>query len=282
MHNHIIGLDHPVVAVRDLEQAAETFRRLGFTLTPKGHHAEWGTANYCAMFGQDYIELLAAEGDGAEAERVRAFTKTGDGMIGLSLATDDATAAAEALRRTGLVVGQPRSLSRRLDDSHGTVLTFSEVPLPPNATPGIASRLVQHVTAQRERFPQWLVHPNTAMGITCITAIMDEPIGLLAEYDRVFGPHTAIPTDNTVAVHMGRGLVFLSAPDDLTQLHPEAELDEAPPPPALVVLVLQVADTDKAAALLKANRVEFSRDREGTIRIPPSEACGVFLELSRA
>jgi hypothetical protein len=46
-----------------------------------------------------------------------------------------------------------------------------------------------------------------------------------------------------------------------------------------VALAIRVADTARAAAVLKANKVEFSRDREGTLRIPPSETCGVFIEM---
>ncbi|HSV29226.1 MAG TPA: VOC family protein [Candidatus Omnitrophota bacterium] len=279
MHNHIMGLDHPVIAVRDLDAAAETFRRLGFALTPKGHHPEWGTANCCAMFGQDYVELLAAEGSGAEAERVRAFTAKGEGMIGLSLSTQDGAAAVAALRKAGIDVSDPRSLSRKLDDEAGTTFMFSQVLLPSEATPGVAARLVQHITAARERHPEWMAHPNGAFGIASVTAIIDEPGEAITAWDAIFGPHAATPTDNTVTIHTGRGLIFLSSPDDLTQLHPEAELEEAPPPPALVALALQVADTDRAAAVLKKNGVEFSRDTEGTIRIPPSEACGVYLEM---
>ncbi len=282
MFNSIIGLDHASIAVRDLDAAAESFRRLGFALTPKGHHAEWGTANHCAMFAQDYLQLLAAEGAGEQADRVRAFTRDREGILSLSLGTEDGAAAAEALRRAGLDVPQPRSLSRTLDDGRGTKLMFSEVPLPPEATPGASSRLVQHITAERERHPEWLVHPNGAISIASVTVIVDEPSELAATWDVVFGPHAATPTDNTVTVHTGRGLIFLTRPDDLTQLHPEAELDDTPPPPAIVAMALMVADTDRAAELLTGNGVEFSRDAEGTIRIPPSEACGVFIELMGA
>lgn len=280
MANHITGLDHAIVAVGNLADAAETFCRLGFTLTPKGHHAEWGTANHCLMFGQDYVELLAAEGAGAEADELRAFTGDGrQGLLALALRTVDGAAAVESLRSVGIDAPIPRSLSRRLDDEAGTTLMFSEVPLPADALPGIRARLVQHITAERERFPQWCEHPNGAFGIASVTAIVDEPTALTAAWDRVFGPHAAVITDDTVTVHSGRGLIFLSKPDDLTQLHPDAELDELPPAPALVALALQVADTGRAAELLRRNGVEFSRDSEGTIRIPPSEACGVFIEM---
>lgn len=279
MANHITGLDHAVVAVRDLAEAAATFARLGFVLTPKGHHAEWGTANHCLMFGRDYIELLAAEGPGAEADALRAVTAERDGMVGLALCSDDGAATAECLRAAGIDLPGPRSLSRKIDDGQGTTLMFSEVKLPAEATPGIATRVVQHITAERERFPEWLAHPNGAFGIASVTAIVDEPTQATAAWDRVFGPHAAVLTDETVTIHSGRGLIFLTKPDDLTQLHPDAELDDLPAAPALVAVALQVADTGRAAELLRRNGVGFSRDSEGTIRIPPSEACGVFIEM---
>lgn len=279
MANHITGLDHAVIAVRDLAAAAEVFTRLGFALTPLGHHAEWGTANRCVMFAGDYVEILAAEGAGAEADAVRAFTSQRDGLLSLSIGSANGAATGESLRAAGLVVPMARSLSRKLDDGKGTTLMFSELPLPVEATPGIATRIIQHITAERERHPHWLEHPNGAVGIASVTAIVDEPPALTPAWDVVFGPHSAVLTDDTVTVHTGRGLIYLTRPDELTQLHPEAELDELPPPPALVALAIRVVDTDRAAAVLKANDVEFSRDREGTIRIPPSEACGVFIEM---
>ncbi|MGE5476612.1 MAG: VOC family protein [Bacteroidales bacterium] len=279
MANHIIGLDHAVIAVRDLDAAAEVFARLGFTLTPKGHHAEWGTVNRCLMFAGDYVELLAAAGEGEEADKVRAFTANGDGLASVSIASANGAATGEALRAAGLDVPVARSLSRKLDDGKGTTLMFSEMSLPVEATPGVRTRVVQHITAERERHPQWLEHANSAIGIASVTAIVDEPPALTPAWDAVFGPHAAVLTDDTVTVHTGRGLIYLTRPDELTQLHPEAELDELPPPPALVALAIRVADTARAAAVLKANKVEFSRDREGTLRIPPSETCGVFIEM---
>ena len=53
-------LDHVVINVRDrIDAGAETFRRLGFTLTPRGYHT-LGSMNHLAMFGTEYLELIAA------------------------------------------------------------------------------------------------------------------------------------------------------------------------------------------------------------------------------
>jgi hypothetical protein len=54
-----LAIDHAVIAIRDLDAAAESFSALGFTLTPRGYHSI-GSQNHCIMFARTYIELLAA------------------------------------------------------------------------------------------------------------------------------------------------------------------------------------------------------------------------------
>ena len=56
---NVIGVDHAVVMAKDLDKAAEGWRRLGFTISPRGtHSAHMGTGNYTIMLDPDYIELL--------------------------------------------------------------------------------------------------------------------------------------------------------------------------------------------------------------------------------
>ncbi len=275
MSRHITGLDHVILAVRDLDAASETFRRLGFTLSARGEHAEWGTANRCLMFGNDYIELLAAEGEGEPAERLRAFTQTREGLMGLVFGSADA--AADAAR---LGLEPPGSLSRTIPTQDGPRLArFVAGVLPPDTTPGVPSFLCQHLTPELLRQPGWTDHANTAAAIASVTALVADPVGLMAAWDRLIGPAAATATDETVTVHSGRGLVFLCRPDDLDQLHPEAEDEPVPPPPALVAMTVTVASTDIAARVLRANGVPHSRDPDGTLRVAAADACGVFIEM---
>src|SRR5258708_35760096 len=51
-------LDHLVICVHDLAKAALDWKTLGFTLTPTGVHP-FGTSTRLAMFGNDFLELLA-------------------------------------------------------------------------------------------------------------------------------------------------------------------------------------------------------------------------------
>src|SRR5690349_17329137 len=79
-------LDHVVINVRHrIDEGAETYRRLGFTLTPRGYHT-LGSMNHLAMFGTDYLELIAApEGAGQRQEILDAP----EGLNGLVWGSED-------------------------------------------------------------------------------------------------------------------------------------------------------------------------------------------------
>jgi len=54
------GLDHIVHAVRDLDAAADLYRRLGFIVGARNRHSRsWGTQNRIVQLQGTYIELLA-------------------------------------------------------------------------------------------------------------------------------------------------------------------------------------------------------------------------------
>src|SRR3546814_15261514 len=50
----IVGIDHALIGVADLERARAAFTRLGFTITPRGRPIGWGTGNYTVMFAKAY------------------------------------------------------------------------------------------------------------------------------------------------------------------------------------------------------------------------------------
>ena len=54
------GLDHIVHAVRDLDAAADLYRRLGFQVSSRNRHPKaWGTQNHVIQFPRTYVELLS-------------------------------------------------------------------------------------------------------------------------------------------------------------------------------------------------------------------------------
>ena len=54
MPHPIAGVDHVFVLVHDLDESAERYARLGFTLSPRAlHSAAKGSANHTVVFEND-------------------------------------------------------------------------------------------------------------------------------------------------------------------------------------------------------------------------------------
>src|SRR6185437_16563109 len=102
-------LDHVVVNARDrLDEAADVYSRLGFTLTPRGYHT-LGSMNHLAMFGTDYLELIAVRpGDASRPEVMAAPI----GLDGLVFGSEDSDATYAALRDADVPVDPPQAFSR--------------------------------------------------------------------------------------------------------------------------------------------------------------------------
>ena len=91
----MLWLDHVVYAARDLEVAAERWRRdLGLDAVDGGRHERWGTANRIVPLGEQYLEIVAVV-DPATAEwtsfgrAVASRARAGEGWLMPVVATDD-------------------------------------------------------------------------------------------------------------------------------------------------------------------------------------------------
>jgi 4-hydroxyphenylpyruvate dioxygenase-like putative hemolysin len=143
------AIDHAVIAVRDLDAAATGFKKLGFTLTPRGHHSI-GSHNHCIMLGTTYIELLVAPVAHPWLDYYRAF---GEGLAAIALSTDDADATYAQLKGKG--ARPPMDLSR---PAEGGVAKFRLVQI--EGSPQVF--FVQHLTRELVWRPEWQSHANGA------------------------------------------------------------------------------------------------------------------------
>ncbi|MEK9720714.1 MAG: VOC family protein, partial [Quisquiliibacterium sp.] len=104
----ILGLDHVVILVRDLDRAAQSWQALGFTLSPRGtHSANMGTGNYTIMFGDDYLELLGVLQPTPANAAMRDYLGEREGIERAAFTTLDAQAGADALRARGIAATGP-------------------------------------------------------------------------------------------------------------------------------------------------------------------------------
>lgn len=139
------ALDHVIVAVEDLDTAAETYGRLlGRSPSWRGSHPGWGTANVLFRLSNTYLELLAPTANEAMGAALRAhLDRHGEGPLGLALATGDAGACAERLRAAGLAVADPREGAGR-DEGSGAERRWRNVMIPNAAARGVLVFAIEH------------------------------------------------------------------------------------------------------------------------------------------
>jgi hypothetical protein len=99
----VLSFDHVIVAVADLEEAAERYLRdHGLGSVPGGRHVGHGTGNRIIPLGSDYIELMAVIDEGEAAGSplgawVLSRLEEGEGPSALCLRTDDIDVVAARL-----------------------------------------------------------------------------------------------------------------------------------------------------------------------------------------
>jgi Glyoxalase-like domain len=278
----IAGIDHVIVAVRELESARAVWSRLGFALSPRGRHIGQGTANYCVMFPSDYLELLGIVDAADSVERLDAFLARREGLMAAAFApAGTAEEARTALLRRQLHPSEPRPLARQIELPQGTVLPrFSLISLPPDETPGLDSFLCSHLTPALMRRPEWVAHPNGAIGLRAVHVLVESTAPLLPAYDRLFGIVQVTTTDAVAVVHIGRQRLVFSTPDDFQTMHPGIEIDPRFSPPGIVALELGVERLQRTIDHLTQRQVAFDEMPGGTLAVPAREANGAILLFS--
>jgi catechol 2,3-dioxygenase-like lactoylglutathione lyase family enzyme len=275
--NHIAGIDHAIVGVRDLEQARASFERLGFRATPLGRHRGRGTGEHALMFADDHVALCGIVDPAEGSEALERFLAAGEGLWTLALSTADLDGTYRAWQAAGLdpvVTENARMIEPDLE------LRCRDVVLDAKATIGVPLLACAHDQPERLRRPEWQGHPNGARGIGSVTIVVDEPEAFVAPMSQVFGATCLTETDDTLAVHTGRHLLLFCTPDDLDMLHPEVEGSVGSLLPALAVLTLLVPDPTRTAAVLDRQDVAYRQAANGAIGIPPAYSHGVMLEFA--
>jgi hypothetical protein len=189
--------------------------------------------------------------------------------------------ARAALLRRQLHPSEPRPLARQIELPQGTVLPrFSLISLPPDETPGLDSFLCSHLTPALMRRPEWLAHPNGAIGLRAVHVLVESTAPLLPAYDRLFGIVQVTTTDAVAVVHIGRQRLVFSTPDDFQTMHPGIEIDPGFSPPGIVALELGVERLQRTIDHLTQRQVAFDEMPGGALAVAAREASGAVLLFS--
>lgn len=276
----ITGLDHLVIVVRDLEKARDAYARMGFTVTPRGRHAELKSANHTVMFsGGDYLELLAIEEPHPFTAYYSHVLKSREGIAALALKTDDARAAQRLLSDDGLPAGEaidfgrPVALPEGTRDARFTVTTVQD-----DAALGGRAFLCQHHTREVVWRPEYVEHANSATGLAALVVAADDPDAVAAAYARLFG--AAVETLGPArVVSSGDTPVVIATPD---ALHWAWTSDPAlaAPRPFLAGMVIRVADLERAQQALQKSKFPAVVGN-GVLRVASTSAGGAMIAFAK-
>lgn len=274
----IAGFDHPVIAVRDMNESRQRYERMGFFVPPRGSHREWGTGNWCIMFPPDYLELRGILDPDRYTHKLDAFLAKREGLMGIAFAGDcDNHEALRILRERGLDPQPVRELTRRFELPEGEVepsfrlLFFREG----ETGPMMASLICQHLTPDLIRQPEFLSHPNGVNAIVSMTSVSDELEGSAELLSKYFGACAVERHARALTVHVGRdATLWILTPGEAAKQGLELDAEA----PYLASIQMRTTSLDACEAALTGGHVPFTRQR-GLVRVPAAAACGVTLEF---
>ncbi len=181
----IKGIDHIVIAVRDLAAASDDYARLGFTVTPGGEHTGGATHNALISFGDgSYFELIAfREPDRPQEHKWWATFAKGEGTVDFALLAADVAAEAARLSGAGIDIDGPQDGGRLRPD--GERIAWRNLGLAAAGSP--LPFVIEDVTPREMRVPPGAatVHP---IGVTGIAGV----ILLVADLDHASGPFATL------------------------------------------------------------------------------------------
>lgn len=286
------GLDHIVHPVRDLDAAADLYRRLGFQVCAKSRHpAAWGTENQVVQLPGTYVELLGlADTSGMAPHGLRFFSfgafnrdflaQQGQGLSMLVLEGRGAPDA-EAFHAAGIGdfdLYEFEREARRPDGSAITLafaLAFAKDPLAPDI--GFFTSRHRHPEAFWN--PAFQIHPNTATAVAGVVLVADNPIDHRAFLEAFAGPRGLISGPSGITIRTTRGEIQVMPPKvfrDRFGIEPPTTGRGA----RLAAIRFTVRDLDAAAEQIKTTAT-ISSSRMGYVAVGPDIAMGATLVFER-
>lgn len=260
-----LTLDHLVIAVRDLDRAAESYARL-FGLAPSWHgrHPTYGTANVLFRLPDTYIELLAPTDDAATPspwlQALRQHLDTaGEGLYAVALGANDIDAAVARARERGLTAADPLP-GDGVDLNTGARRAWRNARIAPESTRHVLAFFIQH-DSPPDALPiaEASGHGAPVTGIDHLVVASSD----LADCARLW--HEALGLDLRLTIDRpeGRRLQFLRLGTSVLELAGETAPAQPGARDLLWGVAYRVDSVARTVDRLRGQRIDVSDARSG-------------------
>lgn len=179
----ILGIDHIVIAVHDLDRAIADYSQLGFTVVRGGRHSGLNTHNALIAFSDGcYLELIASLGPSqGTAHWWFEALQRGGGLTDFCVQSDNLENDVAAFQQAGVKISAPFPMSRERPDGYriSWQLAVNE-----SGTRGLVPFFIRDLTARDERVPANRMHPNGAAGVKALSLVVADLNPVSAVYEK--------------------------------------------------------------------------------------------------
>jgi hypothetical protein len=272
-----IFLDHVGHFVRDAENAQHALTRCGFAAAPVSIHANTdpagamvatGTGNVTVMFPRGYIEVLFKTADTPLTREFDAALARYAGLHLVAFAVADAQMAHRRLAANDFRVRPLEHLRRQVETRAGMqTAAFTLARVEPDVMPEGRIQILTHLTEKVVWQPQWLSHPNSAIGLIDVVIAVANVEEAAQRLTRFTG-RTAARTPGGALIRLDRGGVYLVSHDRATVRLPEVAITTLP---FIVGYALRVESIAAAEAAAESGGLEWRALENGIVACFPSE-----------
>jgi hypothetical protein len=282
------GLDHIVHAVRDLDAAAELYRRIGFTVGARNRHS-WGTHNHLVQLPGFFVELLTvAEPDKLGSDGFstlfgrfnQSFLRRHQGLSLLLLESGAAAADAAAFKSAGIAASDVMKFERegKRPDGSSVKVAFSLAFARDDKAPEIGFAVCQQHFPENFWNPAFQQHPNTASGVAGVVLVAENPTDHHIFLSAFTGVRDLSATSSGVTASTPRGEIKVMDPAAFRS-HFGTEPPDISKGARLAAVQFRVRDRPALMAALSSGGIASSFCMGSTI-VAPETAMGATLTFS--
>ncbi|WP_178130942.1 VOC family protein [Reyranella sp. CPCC 100927] len=271
-------LDHVVINARDdMDRAAETYRRLGFTLTERGYHS-LGSMNHLAMFGTDYLELIAVP-KGATSGRLDLLTYA-TGLNGLVFGSEDSAATYAAVSTAGVPIDAPVEFTRPVRiDGQDRDARFRTVRMKAGVPPYGRVYFCHHFTRDLVWRDEWRHHANGVVAVARVMIVEPDPAAAVRLYADMFGSELVRDIDGGKALIVGNARVDIVNEPTLRRQFGDACPHAEGRTAYMAGLTLRTTSLAKSARALRDGGIAGVVDGNDRLVVPAAQAFNATLEF---
>lgn len=289
--NAAFGIDHPLIAVDDIELVRRRLRAVGFDMTSVGRHP-WGTSTSLAVFAGCLLEIVGIHdeslldekpaGDFRFGRHVHRHLLEREGVALTALHSLDTEAEVARARAAGFEVAGQLDFGRdvTLPDGRADRTRTTLVLLPDREHPRLSFFLCRQHRRDLVEVPRWMAHANAVVGIDGMTVLADASIH--ERLGRRFGALYGRPASAAggLDVRTANGTIAIRTREAIERAFvaslPDAFDDDSP---SVVAMTFRSGDMARTDTVLAASGFEIRKRDGATVMVDATLFGNTFLSF---